>query len=222
MSTTEQTGPGERECTCPPGGEELCEACEIDLWEAKTGKSWAEWKRSAISVDVGPGNGSLNANKEYTDSIAYQANDGRSHNRTTFHLDDVESNQYRRLHRHQEGVGEPGRSVDNRRAERKRFAQTASGNLELTPYQKERVSYIVTRLSYDLFGPHSTEAVAMGVISLVVDQDACHDPEDWDIEQWIVYRSDFKQLMGSVEMEMSDLWSIRRTLVTETEYFRDK
>lgn len=198
----------------------------------------------AVWIDRQGGSGSLDATVAWSQAqhSSYQyANDGRSETRTTLYWDGQESESpaQRSRDRHQlhrdpddrrswetlakwnDGVGSPTRKADNRSNDLKRWCQILCSKIDCNNYQYERTHAIVSSLSLESFGSISTEAVILGAISLVVDADTDSDPDNWTPDDWIIYRDTFEQLMDDIGMSRDQLWSVRRRVHAESEYFDD-
>lgn len=177
-----------------------------------------------------PSSGPRTEESYFNDEKAFKPNDGRGETRTM--------------------VGAPGdegydpdlaawnddcwvseRAQQNFEADKRRFTQTFANQLDCSSYQTERAVHIVENVELRPFaaGHRTTEMVALGVISLVVDEDVQPGPvdehgatESWTIDDWIIYRDEFQSLMDDVGMEMDDLWAIRRVLMEETGFFGEE
>ncbi len=179
----------------------------------------------AAWIDRTAGTGSRSQKDEFNDSNSIQVNDGRGQTRTTFYVDysddDVDHQQYERLARINDGQYARERSSQNHEAEKRNFTRLAADRLDLSDHQTERALYIVEHVDMAPFAAShkTTEQVTLGVLSLVFDQEqAPAEPEEWDIEDWIVYDDTFQEFMESVDMEMEDLWTVRKMLM-DTEFF---
>lgn len=190
----------------------------------------------SVWVSRKTGDGSLSRTEGWTDQVSQEhltPNDGRYDTRTTFyysgtgpsrdrhqlHRDPEDRRSWSTLAKWNDGVGEPDRNDQNNKADVFRWVQTFTGFLELPSYQRNRVHYVIDNLELSEFNPFPTEEVIVGAISLVVDAEEDAEQEDWDVDDWIIYRDDFSQLMDDLEMSQSNLWTIRRMVQQESEYF---
>jgi len=198
----------------------------------------------AVWIDRQAGSGALTKKdgweQEHHEEYGY-ANDGRSNTRTTFYWrgDDSTPSHMRDRDRHQrhrdpedrrswdelakwnDGKGEPSRKQDNFEADVMRWTQTFCNQLELTDYQYERVRYVVEHIEMGEFGWIPAEHIILGTISLVIDAETDADPEEWSPDDWIVYRDDFEALMDDTSMERGTLWTVRKRIHHDTEFFGD-
>lgn len=183
-------------------------------------------------LNISRGGGNLDGpDDEWTDADHYM-NDGRSLTETTFYYtqDDTDPYHLRDYDRHQlhrepedrtswedlskknDGVGTPGRKGRNNDSDARRWAQTFAGQIGLTPYQTERLVYIIDGMMFTDYRPYSAEKIILATLSLVVDVDAYRDLEDFEIGDWIIYQDDFQSLMDDIDMNRDELWSIRRQI----------
>jgi len=189
----------------------------------------------AVWIDRQAGSGALTKKdgweQEHHEEYGY-ANDGRSNTRTTFYWrgDDSTPSHMRDRDRHQrhrdpedrrswdelakwnDGKGEPSRKQDNFEADVMRWTQTFCNQLDLTEYQYERVRYVVEHIEMGEFGWIPAEHIILGTISLVIDAETDADP---------VYRDDFEGLMEDTSMERGTLWTVRKRIHHDTEFFGD-
>lgn len=196
------------------------------------------------SIDRQPGSGSLSKQEAWGSQVAQQrspSNDGRYDTRTTFYYGEqcTYSSFFRSRDRHQlhrkpadrrswstlakwnDGM----RDIDGSRKQRnfeadvRRWVQTFGNQLDCHGTQIERVEHIVTgEIDLDHFGRRrlSAEKVILSTISLVVDDDmSVDDPEQFDLSDWIIYRDQFEELMDSIDMDMDELWTIRKLVRNE-------
>ena len=116
---------------------------------------------------------------ELKDGDAIIDHDGRSDTRTFFYVDDrdveyaskKQRDMYQRLIRHQEGIGDPERSIHNYKADRRRMIHTFTNQCELSRHQSERVQEIIDSISINTFGHYSTESVIVAAISLAANEE---------------------------------------------------
>jgi len=204
----------------------------------------ADNRTSEPTLNREGGSGSLNRVDAWSQSqhVGYEfANDGRSDTRTTLYWkpDDATPAYLRSRHRHQlhrdpsdrrswsslakknDGVGDPSRDADNFHADIKRWTQTFCNQLDLGTYIFERTHYIVDDMDISTFGKIPVEHIIIGIISLVVDSETSADIEDWSPDDWIIYRDDFQSLMDDVEMDTGTLWTVRKKVHQETDYFSE-
>lgn len=152
--------------------------------------------------DMGSGNGASSKIDELIDQNAVSAHDGRASTRTFFYTSEAPERtqrKFKRLYRHQEGVGEPQRDVNNRAADRMRTVENFCGFLDMSTYHRERVTYIADGLNMAHMAHYNSDKVILAVISLVANED------DWFIRDNQIYRD----LMDSVGTDMKELRRIR-------------
>lgn len=195
-----------------------------------------------VWVDRGPGSGALNDTESWAQQKHYEygfANDGRSHTRTTFYWkrhDDTparlrdrdrlqphrapeDRRSWEELAQWNDGKHSSTRKEDNYTADVQRWVETFCGYLDLNPYRERRVQYIMANIDINSFGSIKAEYIIMGVITLVVDSDTNADPDDWSPDDWIVYRDDFESLMADLEMDRDTLWTVRKIVHHNTDFF---
>lgn len=170
-----------------------------------------------------PTSGARSEESYFNDRAAFQPNDGRGETRTMVGApgDEGYDSDLARLN---DDYRVPERAQQNFEADKARFTQTFANQIGCTSYQTDRAVHIVENVELRPFaaGHRTTEMVALGVISLVVDEDMeaqAGEVGGFSLDDWVIYSDTFQSLMENVEMEMSDLWSIRRTLMEETDFF---
>lgn len=194
--------------------------------------------RETLPIDRQAGSGSLSAQEAWVSETTNGGpNDGRSITRTTFYATDVDGagppQQHRdpadrrswaELAKWNDGMWDPGRFKSNFEADVKRWSQTFCGELDLNSYETDRVEYIITHIDLSAFKQHrlSTEKIILAVISLVIDAETTVDDiEEWDISEWIIYDDRFEGLMADLEMDRDELWTARKLVYNETDFFDD-
>lgn len=152
------------------------------------------------------------------------SNDGRSHTRTTFYADTVESRGPGQKHRDpqnrrsweslakwNDGVqSDKSRGSQNWEADKYRWVETFAGQVDATDTQRERTHFIINNISLTPFqAAHiQTEAVILGALSLALNRDVR------DIEYRAVNREPFQALMDDLDVDRSDLVDIRTKIRT--------
>lgn len=135
-------------------------------------------------------------------------NDGRSDTRTFFYPEDAtytskeRKDQYERLIRYQDGVGDPKRSIANSEADRQRLIDILTTQSALTPFQQERTRSIIDSLESLRFGVYSTEMVILGAITLAANEDG----------RAIRDEPQFIELTTDVGMDQMQLRRVRKKL----------
>lgn len=71
----------------------------------------------------------------------------------------------------QDGYRDKRRAVENSKMDYNGWIDTFCANLDLTPYQKQRVRKIITDVNLNHFGPYTVEMVVLATISLVAEAD---------------------------------------------------
>lgn len=134
------------------------------------------------------------------DENAPQEHDGRARTRTGFDPREAnDSHLFRRLALWQDGMWANERSTRNNMADKKRWVSGFSSQLELTPYQQERVLYVAEDVDMSHMAHYKTEVVVLAIISLVANEDG----------RWIRDEKEFKQLVKSVGASARDVRSCR-------------
>lgn len=195
-------------------------------------------------IDRKHGSGSLSQTEQWVDEQSQgrsALNDGRYDTRTTFyfaHNEPGDSMDRHQLHRHprdrtsweelaskNDGMGDSDRPMQNYDADVVRWTETFCSQLELNKTVQDRVHYVIGEIDMkDVGYGHqlSAEKAILGAISLVVDDETdVDDVEDWDLDDWIVYDDMFEELMESVGMDRSELWSLRRIIHEKSSLFDD-
>jgi hypothetical protein len=153
------------------------------------------------------------------------SNDGRSHTRTTFYADTVDSRGPGQKHRDPEnrrsweslakwndGVqSDKSRGSQNWNADKYRWVETFAGHVDASKTQCDRTHYIMNTISLRPFqAAHiQTEAVILGALSLALNRDVR------DIEHRAVKRDTFQELMDDLDVDRSDLVDIRNKIRDE-------
>ena len=115
------------------------------------------------------------------------------------------------------------RKQQNFDADVRRWIDTFCNFLNCTDLQRDRVELIITdQIELEEFSYQrlSAEKVILGTISMVVDEDmSVEDIEEFDIDDWIIHRDDFRTLMDDIEMDSDELWQIRKQIQKRADYF---
>ena len=141
--------------------------------------------------------------------------DGRSKSKTFFYPDDVDGvsdqriKQYKRMLRWNEGEGESDRSARSFKADQRRSVQTLCNQSNLNDYQRDRVLAIMKELNINSFGQFSTEHVALGVMTLVANED----------RRMLRDEDEFRRVMKSVGASLNDVRTIRWMVRSRTTAF---
>lgn len=192
-------------------GESLTtEEVQLDRSKKSGASSWVE-----NTMDEESWGTSNDGRSDTSTTFYYWESNDRGRNKHQLHRRPRDRSGWSRLSTLNDGVGEPNRAQKNFEADVRRWARTFAGQLDVTPYQKERTEYVIEHVDLELFGPYrfSSEMVILGILSLVVDKETA------DIDNWIVYRDDFEGLMDDIGMDRSDLWTIRQILKEQTDQF---
>lgn len=171
------------------------------------------------------GNGVRSWSEDMSDMTSYSPNDGRSKTNTTFNPFDADvaenerQSDWTRRAKLNDGVGEPDRAQKNRQADRKRWVQTFCSQIEVPEWVSERVVEIALKMKFNPYAGAgmAVEQVLLALISLVYDKEV--DPDS--IDEWIIYRDEFDQLMTDLEMDRSDLWTALKLLSKHCWAFQD-
>lgn len=150
--------------------------------------------------DDASGAGASNQTDELIDENAIMQNDGRAPTNTFFYVVEAperKQQQFARMYRHQEGVGDPDRRSQNRPADNRRDVEIFCAFVELGQYQTERVTAIVEDLELQHMAHYSVQEVVLGAITLVANERG----------RFIRDEDDFKQL---VEDSGSDMYTVKR------------
>lgn len=148
------------------------------------------------------------------------SNDGRSHTRTTFYPNDVQSFGPGQAHRDpsdrrgwaslvqwNDGVGsDKSRGSQNWKADKRRWLDTFSGQLESTDYQQERAQYILETMDMGPFigARLHAEAVILGVLTLTMDADV------HEFDRRMLNRDELHDLVDDLELETADVRQARK------------
>lgn len=196
-------------------------------------------------IDRQPGSGSLSKQEAWTSQAAQSrqsSNDGRYGTRTTFyytgssddprHLQDRDRHQLHRDPADRRGWSELSkwndgmRDIDGSRkqqnfdADVRRWVQTFAKQLDCNETQVAQVEHVVTNeLDLGNFGDISAEKVILSTISLVVDASTTIDPDDFDLDNWIIYRDAFEEMMDAVDMDRDELWTVRKKVHDTADFF---
>lgn len=159
--------------------------------------------RTDMSHRFGRYAGSL-AGSDYDQEIDEQApqdHDGRAETRTGFNPREApsgERDKWRRLNTINDGWPRDSES-QNTAAEQRRWAQTFSEALGMTPFQKERVEYVVEGLNMGHMAHYSSTMVVLAIVSLVANED----------DRWIRDEEGFRDMMEDVGVTMHEIKRIR-------------
>lgn len=137
---------------------------------------------------------------EEIDQNAPQDHDGRAETRTGFNpRESPDEEKWRRLNTLNDDGRHPLRAVQNRAADRGRYVQTLCAALDMSPYHKERVQYIVDGLNMSHMAHYNSQMVVLAIISLVANEDG----------RWIREEEMFRNLMEDVDVTLRQLKKIR-------------
>lgn len=154
--------------------------------------------------DVGSGSGASNDVDELIDENAIVEHDGRATTRTFYYPQEAPERvrkKFARMLRWQEGERDDstpgGRRGQNLRADTRRWSDTFTSQLEMTPHQRRRVECIVEDLTMSHMAHYSAQEVILGTITIVANED----------NRFVRDEQAFKELVEDVG---SDMYTIKR------------
>jgi hypothetical protein len=150
--------------------------------------------------DDASGSGASAKIDELIDKNAVIEHDGRAPTRTFFYTTEApegKKEQFKRMYRHQEGVGDPQRDVANRASDRRRTIQTICARLGMKQYHRDRIQLIVDSINMSHMAHYSSQEVILGIITIVANEDG----------RFIRDEQAFKDLVDDVG---SDMYTIKR------------
>jgi hypothetical protein len=174
-----------------------------------------EYEDGRAPVDSGPNDGRYDTRTTFYYSYNDQKSAEEYRDRHQLHRDPDDRRSWEMLAEWNDGVGDPGRSRQNYEADVGRWIDTFAGQLGLSDYHRERVEYIINEIELS-HGKITAEQMILGAISLVFDADI-EDPDA--IDDRIIYRDTFNELLDSVDMDRADLWTVRRVVHQKTTVF---
>lgn len=160
------------------------------------------------------GDGASSSLDELIDKNAVIENDGRSITRTFYYIQDVDNDkrdQYQRMLKMQDGVGDTTRSVKNAQADKRRWVDAFGSRLDCTDHQREQAKELIKEMNFKFFGNYSSEKVILGIMSLICERDG----------RFIRHEPAFQRLMQSVELDYDGLRTTRRMVRERSDQFEE-
>jgi len=95
--------------------------------------------------------------------------------------------------------------------DKKRIRQAICSSLPLTEREEEKVANVVEGIDFSRFGQHrALERVILGVVVVVVDEQRRQD--DPDMDEFVLWSDEFREICESLDISMSDLSSIKENV----------
>lgn len=163
------------------------------------------------TFDMSAGAGAASDIDELIDQNAIVEHDGRAETRTFYYPSEAPEGRRRRMARMlrwQEGERAPERDAQNKEADRFRWVDTFTSELEMTDLQQERVQLVVDEVNMKHMANYSAEKVILGIITLVANED----------DRWIREEDGFRGLMTDLDSDLDEIKSIRKLIRTKSEH----
>lgn len=124
--------------------------------------------------------------------------------------DDGDAKRLRKLHegRHR---SDGQHSTREHHRDKKRIRQAICSSLPLTEREKEEVANVVRDIDFARFGQQKAlQRVILGIVVVVVDEQRRQD--DPEIDEFVQWSDEFREICESLDISMSDLSSIKQNV----------
>jgi hypothetical protein len=182
------------------------------------------------TFDRTTGNGSRDATDDWLDEQSIFDNEWGSAAATTFNPNDTDGNghtipkerqeKFESLYELHNGKMEKSRKSDIRTSYIENDARTFMSVLEMPDTQRERVLMILDELdiSSNNFGARRYEQIILAICTLVSDEVLGNRP-DPSVENRLLLRDEFRDLMDCTKTSSSDIRKLRRDIREKSAYF---
>lgn len=148
---------------------------------------------------------------EEIDRTAPQDNDGRSQTRTGFNpYESPDPSKWQRLNQLNDGWRSPERKDQNRYADRKRYVDTFCDQLDMTPYQRDRVWEIARSIDMSRMGRYSSQQTILAIVTIVANEDRRMIRDEYM----------FHHLVRRTDLSMDEIRTLRQMVKRDSDVIR--